>query len=88
MKLENIILSEVTQTPKDIHGIISSDKWILVQKLRISMIQLKDHMKLNKKEDQSVDVSHPLRRWNEIITGGREREGSGWEKGGDGTEEG
>jgi hypothetical protein len=28
MELENIILSEVTQTPK-------ADKWILIQKLRI-----------------------------------------------------
>jgi hypothetical protein len=33
MELENIILSEVTQTQKNTYGI--SDKWILVQKLRI-----------------------------------------------------
>jgi len=40
------------------------------QKLRISMIQLTDHMKL-KKEDQSVGVSVLLRRGNIILTGGR-----------------
>jgi hypothetical protein len=38
----------------------STDKWMLAQKLRISMIQLTDYMKLNKKEDQSVDASVPL----------------------------
>ena len=33
MELGNIILSEVTQTQKNTYGI--SDKWILIQKLRI-----------------------------------------------------
>jgi hypothetical protein len=33
------------------------------------MIQLKDHMVLKKKEDQSVDASVLLRRGDEIITG-------------------
>jgi hypothetical protein len=46
MEVENIILSEVTQTQKYIH--VLSDKLILAQKLRISTIQLRDHMKLNK----------------------------------------
>jgi hypothetical protein len=43
------------------------------------MTQLTDHMKLNKKEVQSVDVSILFRRENKIITGGRGREGLGWE---------
>jgi hypothetical protein len=47
------------------------------------MIKLTDHMKLDKKEDQSVDASILLRRRNKIITGGgrggleRERGGGG-----------
>jgi hypothetical protein len=47
-----------------------TDKWILVQKLRILKIQFTDHMKLKKNEDQSVNVSVLLRRGNKIITGG------------------
>jgi hypothetical protein len=43
------------------------------------MIQLTDHIKLNKKEDQSVDSSIPLRRGNNIITRVRDREGPDWE---------
>ena len=31
--------------------------WIFATKLRILMIQLTDHMKIRKKEDQSVDTS-------------------------------
>jgi hypothetical protein len=30
--------------------------WILAQKLRIPKIQFAKHMKLKKKEDQSVDI--------------------------------
>jgi hypothetical protein len=33
-----------------------TDKWILVQKLGIPKIQFTNHMKLKKKEDQSVDT--------------------------------
>jgi hypothetical protein len=47
---------------------------LLASKLRIPTIQLIDHMKLNKKEDQSVDASILLRRWNKIIMGGRGRD--------------
>ena len=47
-----------------------TDKWILAQKLGIPKIQFTDHMKLKKKEDQSVDASVLLRRGNEILTGG------------------
>jgi hypothetical protein len=38
--------------------------WILAQKLGIPMIQFTNHMKLQKKEDQSVDASIFLRRGN------------------------
>jgi hypothetical protein len=41
-----------------------TDKWILAQKLRIPKIQLAKHIKLKKKEDQSVDNSPPLRIGN------------------------
>ena len=44
------------------------------------MIKLTDHMKLDKKEDQSVDASILLRRRNKIITGGRRREDTGRER--------
>ena len=43
-----------------------TDKWILAQKLRISNIQLTNHMKLKKKEVQSVDTLILLRRGNKI----------------------
>ena len=43
-----------------------TDKWILAQKLRIPKIQFVKHMKLKKKEDQSVDTSILLRRGNKI----------------------
>ena len=38
---------------------------------QIPMIQLTDHMKLKKKEDQRVDASVLLRRGNKIIKGRR-----------------
>ena len=44
--------------------------WILAQKLRISKIQFIEHMKLKKKEDQSMDASILLRRGNKILMGG------------------
>ena len=43
-----------------------TDKWILVQKLRIPKIQFAKHIKLKKKEDQSVDISLLLRMGNKI----------------------
>jgi len=36
---------------------ISSDKWLLAQKLRIFMIKITEHMKFNEKEDQIVHNS-------------------------------
>jgi hypothetical protein len=44
-------------------------KWTLAQKHRISKIQFTDHMKLKKKEDQSMDTSVLLRRGNKIPMG-------------------
>jgi hypothetical protein len=41
-------------------------KWILAQKLRIPKIQFAKHMKLKKKEGQSVDTSILLRRENKM----------------------
>ena len=49
MDLEDIILSEVTQSQKNSHAM-----WILAQKLRIPKIQVAKHMKLKKNEHQSV----------------------------------
>jgi hypothetical protein len=47
-----------------------TDKWILVQKLGIPKIQFIDHMKLKKKENQSMGASVLLRRGNKILMGG------------------
>ena len=47
---------------------ILTDKWILAQKFGILKIQFTDHMKPNKKEDQSVNASVLLRRGDEILT--------------------
>jgi hypothetical protein len=41
-----------------------TDKWILTQKLKLPKIQFAKHMKLKKKEDQSVDTSFLLRMGN------------------------
>ena len=43
-----------------------ADKWILAQKLRIPKIKLTDHMKLKKKEDQSVATLILIGKWIEI----------------------
>ena len=45
------------------------------------MIQLTDHMKPKKKEDQSMDALVLLRRGNKIIIGGRRREWEGERRG-------
>ena len=45
---------------------VLTDKWILAQKFRIPKIQFTDHMKLKKKEDQSVDTSFLLIRGDKI----------------------
>ena len=50
------------------------------------MIQLKDHMKLKRKEDQRVGASVLLRKGNNIIKGSRGWEGLGRKMGGKGAE--
>jgi hypothetical protein len=76
MELENIILSEVIQTLKDMNGVytLTVD---FSQKYRIPMIHSTEPKKVNKKEDPSEDASIPLKMGNKIITGGRGREGQG-----------
>jgi D-ribose pyranose/furanose isomerase RbsD len=65
MYLEGIILSEVTQSQKNSHDMHS----LITQKIRIPKLpklQFAKHMKLKKKEDQSVDNSFILRMGNKI----------------------
>jgi hypothetical protein len=66
MGLEDIILSEVTQSQKNTHDIHSLISGYLPQKLRIPKIQFAKYMKLKKKEDESVDNSFLLRTGNKI----------------------
>jgi hypothetical protein len=70
MELENISLSEVTQTQKD------TAMYVFTEKYRIPMIQPTDYSKFNNKEGPSEHSSIPLRRRNKIIMGGRGREGT------------
>jgi hypothetical protein len=49
---------------------ILTNKCILTQNLGIPKIQFTEHMKLKKKEGQSMDISVPLRRGNKISMGG------------------
>jgi hypothetical protein len=53
------------------------------KKLRILILQLTDHMKLKKKEDQRVNMLVLYRRGKKIILGGRGGKGSGSERGGE-----
>jgi hypothetical protein len=59
--LESMILSEVTQTQKYMHGMYSMIMDVS-QKYRIPMIQPTDINKINKKEGLSEDASMPLVR--------------------------
>jgi hypothetical protein len=43
-----------------------TDEWISAQKLGVPKIQFANHMKLKKKEEQSVDTWILLRRRNKI----------------------
>jgi hypothetical protein len=54
MRLENIIVSEVTLSQKNTHGMHSVTRGYLPKSLEYPKIQFIDHMKLKKKEDQSV----------------------------------
>ena len=62
MELENIILSEVNQTLKDINSMYFTYKWTLAIKYRIPMLYSTDPKKLNKKEDSNKDAGNSLRR--------------------------
>ena len=74
MELKHILSDPVTEE----HTLyVLTDKWILGKKLGIPPIQFTNHMKLKKKEDQSVDVSILFRRGNKIIMGCRGSEGLG-----------
>jgi hypothetical protein len=73
--LENIILSEVTQSQKNTHSMHSLISGYLSKEHGIPIIQLMDHMKLKRKENQTVDASILLRRVNNIIKDCR-----GWER--------
>ena len=65
MYLEDIILSEVTQSQKK-----SLDKWILAQKHRTPTIQFAKHKKIMKREDQQVNTLFLLRKENKIAMRG------------------
>ena len=56
---------------KELTWYVLTDKWILVQKLRIPKIQFAKHMKFKNNEDQNVDTSPFLRMgtkypWKEL----------------------
>ena len=85
--LENIILSELTQSQKNIHGMYSLISGYETKSVEYT-IQLTDHMKLKRKEDQKVDVSVLLRRGNKIIKRSRGWEGLGRKRRGGGKKRG
>jgi hypothetical protein len=66
MYLEDIILSEVTKSQKEVIRYALTDKWILAQKLKRPKIQFAKHKKIKKKEDQRVGTSFLLRLGNKI----------------------
>jgi hypothetical protein len=69
MELENIILSEVTQTQRDIHGMYSLKVDISQKKYRIPRIKSTELKKVNKLKDPSDDASVLLGREKKAITG-------------------
>jgi hypothetical protein len=62
MHLEDTILSEVTQSQKNTHGMHS----LISRYLEYPKIQFAKHMKQKRKEDQSVDNLFLLRMGNKI----------------------
>ena len=69
MDLEDIILIAVTQSQKNTHD-MHSLRSLYESRKRIPNIQFVKHMKLKKKEDQSVDASFLFRRGNKICMEG------------------
>jgi hypothetical protein len=68
VELENIILSEVTQSQKNIRFALA-DKWILVQKFRIPKIQFTDHTKPKKREEQTMNTPEIVDAGKCLLTG-------------------
>jgi len=66
MELENIIASEVAQSQTQKQYALT-DKCILAQMFQLPKIQSTDLMKLNRKDDQSLDASVILKRENKNI---------------------
>jgi hypothetical protein len=56
MELENIILSEVIQTQKDMHGYVLTYKWTSAIRYRIAVLHSTDTKKLNNKEGPKEDA--------------------------------
>jgi hypothetical protein len=88
MELENIILSEVTQSdPKGHSWYVLTNKWILAKnKYRIPKIESIELKKVNKLKNQSEDNSILPRREKKATQGGREGrpwvgKGTGWRRG-------
>jgi hypothetical protein len=77
MKPKKNTLSEVTCSQRNSHGMYLLISGYSEKKLRIPMIQLTDHIKFKKKEDQSIDASVLIRMGNKIIIGGRGWSGLG-----------
>jgi hypothetical protein len=73
MELETIILSEVTQSQNNTHGMHS----LISSKALSTQETFTDHMKLKKKADQSVDV-FALLRGGEQNTHGSKCRGKVW----------
>jgi hypothetical protein len=61
---------------KDYTWYVLTGKWVLGKQHGILMIQLRDHMKFKRKEDQRGDASVLFRRGTKIIKGSR----GTWEK--------
>ena len=59
--------------------VCTTNKWILAKKYRIPRTQSTE-LKINMSKGPSEDTSIPLGREKKTIMGGREREGSGWER--------
>jgi len=66
MELENIILSEVTQSHKKTTHCMHS---LIAQKLGLPKILSTDHLKLKKKDEQSVNASVLLEGETKVVTG-------------------
>jgi hypothetical protein len=79
MELENIILSEVTETPKDMHGMYSLISGYLPKKsTEYPGYNPQNSKKFDKLKGPNEDASIPLGREKKAISWGRrEREGHG-----------